>query len=43
MPLFTAIITDLFPGVKENEVNYGELDKGIQKAMKEKSLSMSNV
>jgi len=41
VPLFEAIITDLFPSVEKKAESYGELERSIKQIIKEKSLTYS--
>lgn len=43
VPLFNAIISDLFPSVKPEDADYGELDSSIKEIIYEKNLVLKDV
>ena len=42
VPLFEAIISDLFPSIDKKDEDYGELDRAIKKVTKERNLVLKD-
>lgn len=43
VPLFLAIISDLFPNVKPQDADYGELDEAIEEIISQKNYILNAV
>jgi dynein heavy chain, axonemal len=43
LPLFLAIMSDLFPGVEPAEVNYGVLKEAIEQDLKENGYQVTDI
>ena len=43
VPLFHAIISDLFPNIKPEDADYGELDRAIREISQEANLQLKDV
>jgi len=43
VPLFYAIISDLFPNIKPEDADYGELDRAIREISQESNLQLKDV